>query len=601
MLKSITSIKLISLLVLTILLCVYCIPLFAEAQTTSVQKTNSFVQLSLRGGNYSKAQTIKIIYPKNYSVYYTTDNSTPTNKKTKYVKPITVSKTTTLKYIYIYSTGKISKVYSEVYVIKPVPTPKPPSTPATDNRYINTVFQNVQIEKDIVYGEAINYKGENEQLKLDMFLPEGDKLTKRPVILWIHGGGFTSGSKDSGVERRFAVDFAKRGYVCVSINYRLRPDITNFSSALSDAVSDSETAVTWLVKNSNKYGLDPSHIAVAGYSAGAFTAINLCYNDSKKAQWPKKSIFATIDLSGNNLNFGIAVKGDPPCIIFHGKNDVIVPYEDSAMFYDNLKSSGVTSELVLLDEIDHNIGSNGYHQILPNVIRFLYKQLTGLTIKEDDGKTGGGIKIKKVYSNVEYNARQINFKLDGKLDEWSNSELVPLKKIKNEDGKQISTNDNSRKAMIGWNSSDPTHLYLAAVITDNTYKSIHDGKTNPWENDTFEIMLDFARNGKVKNFPLYDFIFDINGKDYGGFCTDDNMDFTVTKNGNQFVYEASIDLTDKAPNGSAFRLTAGDCIGTGVLYNDWNENTSQIYSWSSATVWDSLQYTKVIFNKEFAK
>ena len=60
-----------------------------------------------------------------------------------------------------------------------------------------------------------------QTLKLDVYQPHGDTVTKRPAIVWVHGGGFKTGTKTSGEIVDQANEFAKRGYLNVSIDYRL--------------------------------------------------------------------------------------------------------------------------------------------------------------------------------------------------------------------------------------------------------------------------------------------------------------------------------------------------------------------------------------------
>lgn len=88
-------------------------------------------------------------------------------------------------------------------------------------RYKNKIFWKVDIKKDIVYGR--NYQnGKLVDLKMDVYEPHGDKANKRALIICIHGGGFTGGDKSNKYIVYICKDFAKRGYVTASINYRLQ-------------------------------------------------------------------------------------------------------------------------------------------------------------------------------------------------------------------------------------------------------------------------------------------------------------------------------------------------------------------------------------------
>lgn len=103
--------------------------------------------------------------------------------------------------------------------------------------------------------------------QLDVFIPE-DRTGPLPVLLYIHGGGFTVCSKDT--HRHFAMVYASRGYLVFNINYRLAPKY-RFPAAHEDACA----AYEWVVRNARQYGGDPERLIVAGESAGANLATTL--------------------------------------------------------------------------------------------------------------------------------------------------------------------------------------------------------------------------------------------------------------------------------------------------------------------------------------
>jgi acetyl esterase/lipase len=100
----------------------------------------------------------------------------------------------------------------------------------------------------------------HERQKLDLYLPkEGSNL---PLIIWVHGGAFRAGSKESvGGQRQ--LDYLKAGYAVASINYRLS------QHALFPAqIEDCKAAVRYLRANARKYKLDPNRFGAWGSSAG---------------------------------------------------------------------------------------------------------------------------------------------------------------------------------------------------------------------------------------------------------------------------------------------------------------------------------------------
>jgi acetyl esterase len=126
----------------------------------------------------------------------------------------------------------------------------------------------VEVLRDVPYLDT----GRVEH-RLDVYRPR-ERTELRPVVLYIHGGGFRFLSKDS--HWLFGLLFARRGYVVLNINYRLAPQ-----HPYPAAVEDACQAYAWAVQNAALYGGDPARLVVAGESAGANLATSLaiaaCY------------------------------------------------------------------------------------------------------------------------------------------------------------------------------------------------------------------------------------------------------------------------------------------------------------------------------------
>lgn len=109
--------------------------------------------------------------------------------------------------------------------------------------------------------------------QLDVYRPK-NIASPRPVILYIHGGGFSMCSKDT--HQGAALAYADKGYVVVNVNYRLSPKY-RYPAALKDVGH----AWQWVLKNAGDYGGDPERIIVAGESAGGNLTLALtaacCY------------------------------------------------------------------------------------------------------------------------------------------------------------------------------------------------------------------------------------------------------------------------------------------------------------------------------------
>ncbi len=253
--------------------------------------------------------------------------------------------------------------------------PAPPSR----GRYLDPVFDDVEVTNDVVYREAVDYQGNTVQLHLDVYQPKGDTETKRPVIIWMHGGYFIFGDKSSMAG--YAQEFARRGYVAISLQYRLRggipiTDIPGIVAAAYDAYDDATAAVDWLRSHAEDYGIDPDAIAAGGYSAGAVTSLNLAYLPGDHGTATASSIGAAVSIAG--VSFGAPQAGDPPAIVFHGTEDTIVPFVGGESSCLNAQAVGVFCELVRYDGADHGIVSQFQRDIVRRTADFLAQHLLGL-------------------------------------------------------------------------------------------------------------------------------------------------------------------------------------------------------------------------------
>src|SRR3989442_7313213 len=111
---------------------------------------------------------------------------------------------------------------------------------------------------DLTYGSAVNASGQTVTLKLDLYEPTGDAATSRPAIVWVHGGSFCCGDKTSPELVDEATTFSKKGYLNVSIDYRLESpgcsgSFSNCVDAIREAAADAQTHVRFLRTNAPAY------------------------------------------------------------------------------------------------------------------------------------------------------------------------------------------------------------------------------------------------------------------------------------------------------------------------------------------------------------
>jgi acetyl esterase/lipase len=252
-------------------------------------------------------------------------------------------------------------------------------------RYRDAIFPGVSITKDVTYGSAVNQQGQNVTLALDVYQPTGDNVTSRPAIVWVHGGSFCCGDKTSGEIVDEATTFAKKGYVNVSINYRLDPNGCSASAPTShcvfeiqDSMHDAQAAVRFLRANATTYGVDTARIAIGGTSAGAITALNVAYNpdDVGTSGNPgfSSAVRAAASLSGAKI-LGTVNTGDAEALLFHGTSDPLVPYQWAQNTVTEATKAGVGIYLTTWQGAGHAPYVQHRTEILDEETNFFFNEL----------------------------------------------------------------------------------------------------------------------------------------------------------------------------------------------------------------------------------
>ncbi|MCS7036428.1 MAG: alpha/beta hydrolase fold domain-containing protein [Saprospiraceae bacterium] len=159
------------------------------------------------------------------------------------------------------------------------------------------------MEKDLVYGKAINYVGDSIELKLDLYKPVGDSNPARPIFVCVHGGFMLTGCKEGMAW--LAEEMAARGYVVASVNYRkgwhkasyvLNPnclltglgmdvkclyaaDSAEHYRAIYRGMQDVKGAIRWLKARALQDSTDHKKVIVGGESAGGFISMAVAFLD----------------------------------------------------------------------------------------------------------------------------------------------------------------------------------------------------------------------------------------------------------------------------------------------------------------------------------
>ena len=282
-----------------------------------------------------------------------------------------------------------------------------------------TACSNVLEDTDITYAQGLAHDATSTEpfevpLKLDVYYPTED-ATNRPVLMFIHGGGFTGGIKHKPEIIEMAEYYASRGWVFVSIDYRTTEElgaiddmtveeVTDYytgiapqewvlnasegsettkelqqSIAMYAAQRDSKAALRWIVANADKYNIDTEHISVGGASAGAITTMALGVSDladfrdeisvDDDPTLSTTNLDATYEVQGMVYFWGSKIKldvfemvygfdrfdaNDPELFMAHGDaEDPVTPYEGSVAIQDIYGSLGIHSELVTLEGKGH--------------------------------------------------------------------------------------------------------------------------------------------------------------------------------------------------------------------------------------------------------
>lgn len=102
----------------------------------------------------------------------------------------------------------------------------------------------------------------------DLWLP--DRTTPVPVVIQIHGGGFSAGAKDGPAELLWSAYLPTQGFAAFSVNYRIAEDFAKGEVPFPNSPMDIKCAIMWLRKNATSFRIDPNRFFVLGGSAGGF-------------------------------------------------------------------------------------------------------------------------------------------------------------------------------------------------------------------------------------------------------------------------------------------------------------------------------------------
>ncbi|MEU6857767.1 alpha/beta hydrolase [Glycomyces sp. NPDC046736] len=167
-----------------------------------------------------------------------------------------------------------------------------------------------------------------------------------PVLIHFHGGFYTMGRKNTQA-RPLLHRLAARGWVCVSANYRFRPD-----ASLEDHIIDVKRVVAWVRTHGADFGADPERIVLSGSSAGSHMSTMAALNPDQPEYQPgfehvDTSVSAVVGLGGYWGHYfhrpetdpaDLARPDAPPFLIVHGAGDTVADPADARRFADRLRA-----------------------------------------------------------------------------------------------------------------------------------------------------------------------------------------------------------------------------------------------------------------------
>jgi acetyl esterase/lipase len=260
----------------------------------------------------------------------------------------------------------------------------------------------IAIERDITYTKAAG-----RELKLDLARPtEGDGPF--PVVLVIHGGGWRAGDKADN--HPALMEFARRGYVAVSPQYRLAP-----KDPFPAQVHDVKAAVRWIKGHAKDYKVDPARVGAMGFSAGGHLALMLGTTSAAdglegevSSASPDSSVQAVVNFSGpTDLTardfpdvsrslikdflggdpkdrskevtqaspIKYLSKGDAPALSFQGTKDPLVPVTQATALAELMSDAGVPGRVELFVGAGHGWGGEELKHSMTGTFEFFDRYL----------------------------------------------------------------------------------------------------------------------------------------------------------------------------------------------------------------------------------
>lgn len=239
-----------------------------------------------------------------------------------------------------------------------------------------------EVRRDIEFAQAPDRDGKPVSLKLDVSMPDG--AGPFPTAIIVHGGGWEAGDKAIEWVQPLFAPLSKAGFVWISINYRLSPQAP-YPSMYEDVM----TAIRWVRKHAKEYKVDTKRLALIGESAGGHLVAlagtrgrgdtrvaavvdfygphdivkQVAERDKGDYTAMAKRFFRSAPMPETEARLREASpihyvhKGMPPFLFIHGTEDKSVPYNQSPLMCDKMKSVGVACEIITVEGAPHGMSN----------------------------------------------------------------------------------------------------------------------------------------------------------------------------------------------------------------------------------------------------
>lgn len=279
-----------------------------------------------------------------------------------------------------------------------------------------------RLYKDVAYKQV---SSKQDSLKLDIYQPSKIKAEKLPVVIYLHGGAWTQGSKEmilNNFREYILAELLDSNYIVISINYTLLGKGIDLEKPLKDM----KDVMSWISKNAEKYQLDINNVGLWGGSAGGHLALMNTYRNNGELLIPVKYVvdfFAPTDLRKlyrTDANYFLlrylryydkenyqlrkkkimeltgfdidknrkkaeekCIEFSPikyvnkktvPTLIFHGTDDNVVALSQSQLLAESLKKYGISHHLHQVERANHsfsNIDINEAQNIAKKTVEFI--------------------------------------------------------------------------------------------------------------------------------------------------------------------------------------------------------------------------------------